>query len=118
MDNNALKDWLFELLNGHDYLFSDVSLYDEADTLFIKSTDGQWFSITVNAMTENQALLNLWGKEHPELMSIALTVRMLRDLDILTKDEYEEYISSVVEHSDTSGIYNVKDMLERLGNKK
>lgn len=118
MDKNGLKNWMFELFNNHGSLFSDISLYDEADTLFVKSTNGQMFSITVNAMTENEALLHLWAKKNPRLMPVALGILNLRDLDVLTEEEYEEYLSAVVGHSDTSGMGNVKDMLEKLGKDK
>lgn len=56
MDKNRLKDWIFELFNEHDDLFSDISLHDDVDALFVKCTNGRWFSITVNAMTEQEAM--------------------------------------------------------------
>ena len=33
MDKDKLKDLLFEMLNEHDALFSDLSLDDETDTM-------------------------------------------------------------------------------------
>ena len=41
MTKEDLKDFLFETLNEHDALFSDLSLDDETDTIFIKSVDGK-----------------------------------------------------------------------------
>lgn len=86
--------------------------------MFIKSANGQLFSITVNAMTEHQYHLHLWGKRNPKSLSTALTIRMLKDLDVISQKEFDEYISAIVEHSDTSGIGNLKDILERLGKDK
>lgn len=37
MDKEALKDLLFEMLNGHGKLFSELLLDDETDTIFIKN---------------------------------------------------------------------------------
>lgn len=118
MNKNGLKDWLFELFNEHDSLFSDISTDDGADTLFVKSADGQMFSITVNAITDDEALLNIWAKKNPGYTSVALGILNLRDLDALTAEEFEQYLSAVIERSDTSGIDNVKDMLENLSRNK
>ena len=41
MTKEDLKNFLFETLNEHDSLFSDLSLDDETDTIFIKSVDGE-----------------------------------------------------------------------------
>ncbi|MEY8393051.1 hypothetical protein AALA98_17230 [Lachnospiraceae bacterium 45-W7] len=118
MDKDGLKNWLFEIFNEHDSLFFDVSLYDEADTLFVKSSDGQRFSITVNAITDNTTLLNFWAKKNPGLMPVALGILYLKNLDILTKTEYEKYISAVIERSDSSDIRDIREILENLGNDK
>lgn len=47
MHKDDLKDFLFDILNEHDTIFTDISLDDETDTIFIKSVDGENFIVTV-----------------------------------------------------------------------
>ena len=114
MDKDGLKNWLFEIFNRHNSLFFDIYLCNEADTLFVKSPDGQRFSITVNAIADNKTFLNLWEKKNPGFMPVALGILNLKNLDILTEKEYEEYLSAVIEHSNSSGFGNIKAMLKSL----
>ena len=80
MDKDKLKDFLFEILNENDELFSDVSLDDETDTLFLTSVGGKRFIVTVSAVAADKAIIELWAKKNPELMSIVLGVVYMRDL--------------------------------------
>ena len=66
MDKDKLKDFLFEILNENDELFSDVSLDDETDTLFLTSVGGKRFIVTVSAVAADKAIIELWAKKNPE----------------------------------------------------
>mgnify|MGYP007098674726 CR=1 FL=1 len=90
MTKEDLKDFLFETLNEHDSLFSDLSLDDETDTIFIKSVDGENFIVTVSPVTADEALIELWAKKNPELMSLALGVLNMRDLGGFTEEETDQ----------------------------
>jgi len=56
----------------------------------------------------------LWEKKNPGFMLVALGILNLKNLDILTDKEYEEYLSAVIEHSDSSGLRDIKEMLKSL----
>lgn len=112
MEKEDLKDFLFEIMNKHDTLFSDISLNDEIDAIFVKSADGKRFIITVNLMIENEALIELWAKKNPELMSIALSIINMRDLGIFTEEETHSYLSKIIEKADNSCIGDVKDRIK------
>lgn len=96
MDKDKLKDYLFEILNENDELFSDVSLDDETDTLFITTVDGKRFIATVSPMTEDESLTELWEKKNSQLMTIALGVIYMRDLEVFTEEETNKYLSQIV----------------------
>lgn len=97
-----LKNLLFEMLKGHDALFPDLSMDDETDTIFIKSADGKRFIVTVSPVTADEAFIELWAKQNPELMSLALGVMYMRDLDAFTEEEVNEYLSKIIERADDS----------------
>lgn len=63
MDVDELKNLLFEMLEGNGELFSDLSLDDETDTIFIKSVDGERFIVTVSPVTADETLIELWAKK-------------------------------------------------------
>ena len=96
MDKDKLKDYLFEILNENDELFSDVSLDDETDTFFITTVDGKRFIVTVSPMTEDESLTVLWEKKNSQLMTIAFGVIYMRDLEVFTKEETNKYLSEIV----------------------
>lgn len=96
MDKDKLKDYLFEILNENDELFSDVSLDDETDTLFITTVDGKRFMATVSPMTEDKSLTELWEKKNSQLVTIALGVIYMRDLEVFSEDETNKYLSEIV----------------------
>lgn len=96
MDKDKLKDYLFEILNENDELFSDVSLDDETDTLFITTVDGKRFIVTVSPMTEDESLTELWEKKNSQLMTVALGVIYMRDLEVFTEEETNKYLSEIV----------------------
>ena len=96
MDKDKLKDYLFEILNENDELFSDVSLDDETDTLFITTVDGKRFIVTVSPMTEDESLTELWEKKNSQLMTIVLGVIYMRDLEVFTEEETNKYLSEIV----------------------
>lgn len=105
-----LKNLLFEMLKGHDALFPDLSMDDETDTIFIKSVDGKRFIVTVSPVTADEAFIELWAKKNPELMSLALGVMYMRDLDVFTEEEVNGYLSEIIERADNSivGDWSVK----------
>lgn len=113
MTKEDLKDFLFETLNEHDALFSDLSLDDETDTIFIKSVDGENFIVTAD-----EALIELRAKKNPELMSLALGVLNMRDLGGFTEEETHRYLSEIVGKADNSYAKNIKGRLEKIGNDK
>lgn len=113
MGKEDLVNFLFGIMNKHDILFSDISLNDEIDTIFVKSVDGKRFIITVNLMIENEALIELWAKKNPELMSIALSVLNMWDLGIFTEEETHNYLSEIIEKADNSCIGDVKNKIKR-----
>ena len=69
MDVDELKNLLFEMLEGNGELFSDLSLDDETDTIFIKSVDGERFIVTVSPVTADETLIELWAKKNPSIKS-------------------------------------------------
>ncbi len=112
MEKEDLVNFLFEIMNKHTALFSDISLNDEIDAIFVKSVDGKRFIITVNLMTENEALIELWAKKNPELMSLAFSVINMRDLGIFTEEETHSYLSEIIEKADNSCIGDVKNRIK------
>lgn len=99
-------------------MFSDLSLDDETDTIFIKSVDGKKFIITVSPVTAEEALIELWAKKNPEMMSLALSVLNMRDLGEFTEKEAHIYLSEIVEKADNSCTDDIKDRLGKLENDK
>lgn len=118
MHKDDLKDFLFDILNEHDTIFTDISLDDETDTIFIKSVDGENFIVTVSPVTADEALIELWAKKNPELMSLALGVLNMRDLGGFTEEETHRYLSEIVGKADNSCAKDIKCRLEKLGNDK
>ena len=88
MHKDDLKDFLFDILNEHDTIFTDISLDDETDTIFIKSVDGENFIVTVSPVTADEALIELWAKKNPELISLALSVLNMRDLELVSNHQF------------------------------
>ena len=97
MDKDKLKDFLFEILNENDELFSDVSLNDETDTLFLTGVGGKRF--IVSAVAADKAIIELRAKKNPELMSIAHGVVYMRDLGVFTEEETSKYLSEIVKRA-------------------
>lgn len=97
MDKDKLKDFIFEMLNENDEIFSDVSLDDETDTIFLTVVGGKRFIVTVSPVTADEAIIELWAKKNPELMSVAIGVIYMRDLGIFTEEETDKYLSKIVE---------------------
>lgn len=106
-----LKNLLFEMLKGHGELFPELSQDDETDTIFIKSADGKRFIVTVSPVTSDEALIELWAKKNPKLMSMALGVMYMRDLEAFTEKEADEYLSKIIERADNSIIGDLKGKL-------
>ncbi|MEY8393055.1 hypothetical protein AALA98_17250 [Lachnospiraceae bacterium 45-W7] len=107
MDVDELKSLVFEMLKEHDALFSDMSLDDETDTIFIKSSGGERFIITVSPVTADETLIGLWAKKNPELMSLALGILNMREVGAFTEEESEQYLSKILEFADNSIIENL-----------
>lgn len=118
MNKDKLKGLLFEMLNEHDALFSDLSLDDETDTIFIKAVDGENFIVTVSPVTTDEALIELWAKRNPELMSLALGVLNMRDLGGFTDEETHRYLSEIISKADNSCIGDMDNMISKSRNPK
>lgn len=84
------------MLNENDEIFSDVSLDDETDTIFLTVVGGKRFSVTVSPVTADEAIIELWSKKTPELMSVVIGVTYMRDLGIFTEEETDKYLSEIV----------------------
>lgn len=102
MDKDKLKDLLFEMLNGNDTLFSNVALDDETDTIFITSSDGERFIVTVSPVTADEALIELWAKKNPQLMSLALGVLNMKSLGAFSEKEADNYLKQILDSADNS----------------
>lgn len=111
IDKDALKDFLFDIMNEHDEMFADISLDDETDTIFVRTVDKERFLVTVSAVTADKALVELWAKKNPELMSLALGVLNMRNLGGFTEEEVNSYLSSILEKADNSIIDDLKSRL-------
>lgn len=107
-NKDRLKDFLFDIMNKYDGMFADISLNDETDTIFVNTVDGGRFTVTVSPVTADKALLELWAKKNPKLMSLALGVLNMRSLGAFTEEEANGYLSSILERADNSGIENLK----------
>ncbi len=104
MDTKGLRDFLFGIMNENNALFLNISLDDETDTIFTKTVEGKNFIITVSPVTADEAIINLWAKKNPELMSIALNVVNMRDLGEITEEEADRFLSELVKRADNSSI--------------
>ena len=107
-NKDRLKDFLFDIMNKYDGMFADISLDDETDTIFVNTVDGGRFTVTVSPVTADKALLELWAKKNPKLMSLALGVLNMRSLGAFTEEEANGYLSSILERADNSGIESLK----------
>lgn len=107
-NKDRLKDFLFDIINKYDGMFADISLNDETDTIFVNTVDGGRFTVTVSPVTADKALLELWAKKNPKLMSLALGVLNMRSLGAFTEEEANGYLSSILERADNSGIESLK----------
>ncbi len=107
-NKDRLKDFLFDIMNKYDGMFADISLDDETDTIFVNTVDGGRFTVTVSPVTADKALLELWAKKNPRLMSLALGVLNMRSLGAFTEEEANGYLSSILERADNSGIESLK----------
>ncbi len=85
IDKDALKDFLFDIMNEHDEMFADISLDDGTDTIYVRTVNGDKFIVMVSPVTADEALIELWTKKNPELMSLALGVLNMRDLGDLQR---------------------------------
>lgn len=110
MDKDGLKDFLFDIMNEQDEMFADISLDDETDTIFVNTVDGGRFVVTVSPVTADKALIELWEKKNPELMSLALGVLNMRGLGAFTEEEANGYLSSILERANSSGIKGLKPL--------
>lgn len=97
IDKDALKDFLFDIMNEHDEMFADISLDDGTDTIYVRTVNGDKFIVTVSPVTADEALIELWTKKNPELMSLALGVLNMRSLGGVTEEEANSYLSSILE---------------------
>ncbi|MCI9175965.1 MAG: hypothetical protein HFH49_13690 [Lachnospiraceae bacterium] len=111
-DKDDLKDFLFNIMNEHGTIFTDISLDDETDTIFVSTVDGGRFVVTVSPVTADEALIELWAKKNPELMSLVLGVLNMRDLGVFTEEESDKYLSAILDNADNSVI---EDLKSRLG---
>ncbi len=113
MHKNDLKDFLVDIMNEHHTIFSDISLYEEADAIFVKTVDSERFIVIVTPVVADETIIKLWAKKNPELMSLALGGLSMKDLECFTEEKANEYLSAILERSDFSSI---EDLKTRLGN--
>lgn len=118
MDKDGLKDFLFDVMNENDTKFSDISLDDETDTIFVNTVDGRRFIVTVSPVTADEALIELWAKKNPERMSLALGVLNMRGVGVFTEEETNKYLSTILENADNSVTEDLKSRLGTDGNNK
>ncbi len=91
MTTNEMKDLLFEILNEHDTLFSDVALDDTRDALIVTSIDKKKFSLIVENMDEGREVIRLWAKENPATLNIEIALIQMADAGIISEEEREKY---------------------------
>mgnify|MGYP007046661174 FL=1 len=91
MTTNDMKDLLFEILNEHDTLFSDVALDDTRDALIVTSIDKKKFSLIVENMDEGREVIRLWAKENPATLNIEIALIQMADAGIISEEEREKY---------------------------
>ena len=103
-NKDGLKNFLFDIMNKYNGMFAGISLDDETDTIFVNTVDGGRFIVTVSPVTADEALIELWAKKNPELMSLALGVLNMRELGAFTEEETNEYLSDILEKADNSVI--------------
>lgn len=111
MDKDGLKNFLFDIMNENDTKFANISLDDETDTIFVNTVDGGQFIVTVSPVTADEALIELWAKKNPKMMSLALGVLNMRNLGAFTEDETNGYLSVILENADNSTIGDLKSRL-------
>lgn len=115
MDKDGLKDFLFDVMNENDTIFSDISLDDATDTIFVNTVDGGRFIVAISPVTADETLIELWAKKNPELMSLALSVLNMRDLGALTEEETNECLSAILDNTDNTVIRDLKSRLGKSG---
>ena len=81
------NSFLFDIVNEHGTKFTDISLDDKTDTIFLNTVDGGRFIATVSPVAADEALIELWAKRKQEYMSLALGVLNMRDLEVFTEEE-------------------------------
>lgn len=111
MDKDGLKNFLFDIMNENDTKFANISLDDETDTIFVNTVGGGQFIVTVSPVTADEALIELWAKKNPKMMSLALGVLNMRNLGAFTEDETNGYLSVILENADNSTIGDLKSRL-------
>lgn len=115
MDKDGLKDFLFDVMNENDTIFSDISLDDATDTIFVNTVDGGRFIVAISPVTADETLIELWAKKNPELMSLALGVLNMRDLGALMEEETNECLSAILDNTDNTVIRDLKSRLGKSG---
>lgn len=63
MCKDDIKSFLFNIMKKQATMFSNISLDDETDTILVTSTDGKQFIVTVNPITSDEALIEIWAKK-------------------------------------------------------
>ena len=102
MCKDDIKSFLFNIMKKQATMFSNISLDDETDTILVTSTDGKQFIVTVNPITADEALIEIWAKKNPKLISLALSVLNMQDLGIFTEEETDMYLFKILENADVS----------------
>lgn len=108
MDKNSLTEFLFVVMNESNRMFSDVTLDFETDAIFARTVDGQKFMVTVSPVTADEALIELWARKNPELMSLALSVLNMRRLGEFTEEETDRYLMAILNKADNSCVKELK----------
>lgn len=111
MHKDDLKNFLFDIINENNTIFINIALDDETDTIFLETVNREQFMVTVSNLTADHALIELWAKKNPKLMSLALGVLNMRDLGEFTEEETNRYLSAILDNADNSVIVDLKSRL-------
>lgn len=100
MTKDQVKDLLFEILNEHDSLFTDLTLDDTLNSLIITFIDKEKFIITVNDFKENEITIRHWVRNSPATLAIEMALIILADLKIITEEEREKFHLETTKYAD------------------
>lgn len=99
MTTNEMKDLLFEILNEHDTLFSDIALDDMKDALIVTSIGKKKFALIVENIEKDEEMIRLWTKENPATLNIEIALIQMADAGIISEEERVKYHLQTVKNA-------------------